>query len=80
MNDDERYLFDLNGFLVLRGVLSAEEVATMNAAIDHHDADLNERDGSLVGESKADSEAGPPSPSNPYASQLIEPFTPPAMA
>ncbi|MEC8932582.1 MAG: phytanoyl-CoA dioxygenase family protein [Candidatus Latescibacterota bacterium] len=53
MNDDERYLFDLNGFLVLRGVLSAEEVATMNAAIDHHNADLNERDGSLVGESKA---------------------------
>ena len=27
MRDEERYLFDLNGFLVLRSVLSDDEVA-----------------------------------------------------
>ena len=31
---DEKFLFDLNGFLVLRGVLSPEEVAAANAAVD----------------------------------------------
>jgi hypothetical protein len=30
----EEYLFDLNGFVVLRGVLSADEVAACNRAID----------------------------------------------
>ncbi len=34
MNDKEKFLFDLNGYLVLRQVLTSEEVATMNAAID----------------------------------------------
>ena len=53
MNDDERYLFDLNGYLVLRQVLDAGEVAEMNAAIDHHGDGLNERDGSLAGGSGA---------------------------
>jgi hypothetical protein len=53
MTDDERYLFDLNGFLVLRQVLSPEEVAQMNAAIDNHGVDLAERVGSLAGDSKA---------------------------
>ena len=53
MNDDERYLFDLNGYLVLRGVLSQEDLELCNAAIDHHVDDLNERDGSLAGGSEA---------------------------
>ena len=30
----ERYLFDLNGFLILRGALSAEEVSACNAVLD----------------------------------------------
>src|SRR5215475_7283696 len=34
MNETERYLFDLNGYLLLRGVLSEEEVDAINAAID----------------------------------------------
>jgi len=34
MTEAERYLFDLNGFLVVRNVLSQEEVAAANAAID----------------------------------------------
>ena len=34
MTEAQRYLFDLNGYLVVRGVLSPEEVAKANAAID----------------------------------------------
>jgi ectoine hydroxylase-related dioxygenase (phytanoyl-CoA dioxygenase family) len=36
MSDRERYLFDLHGYLVVRNVLSQEEVAAANAAIDRH--------------------------------------------
>merc|ERR1719191_2078891 len=32
MNPHEKFLFDLNGFLVVRGVFTAEEVAAGNAA------------------------------------------------
>ena len=42
MNADERYLFDLNGYLVVRSVLNADEVAECNAAIDHHIDQLKE--------------------------------------
>mmetsp|Transcript_18039 Transcript_18039/g.34204 ORF Transcript_18039/g.34204 Transcript_18039/m.34204 type:complete len:246 (-) Transcript_18039:530-1267(-) len=41
--EDERYLFDLNGFLVLRGVFSADEVKQANDAIDHHLKEIKER-------------------------------------
>jgi hypothetical protein len=34
MTEDERYLFDLNGYLVVRNVLSLEEVREINAVID----------------------------------------------
>lgn len=34
MNEEERYLFDLHGYVVLRGVLDAGEVRAANAAID----------------------------------------------
>jgi hypothetical protein len=34
MTEDERYLFDLNGYLILRGVLSEEEVRICNEALD----------------------------------------------
>ena len=36
MNDTEKYLFDLQGFLVVEGVLSKAEVAAANEAIDRH--------------------------------------------
>ena len=49
MNEDEKYLFDLNGYLVLRGVLTKEDVELCNAGIDHHIDQLNEREGSLAG-------------------------------
>ena len=34
MTDEERYFFDLKGYLVLRNVLAAEHVAALNAMID----------------------------------------------
>lgn len=40
---EQKYLFDLNGFIVIRGVLSAEEVAAAHAAIDAHTAEFKER-------------------------------------
>ena len=44
MSSDERFLFDLNGFLVLRGILSPEEVAAANAAVDAKQSLLHARD------------------------------------
>ena len=34
MSEREKYLYDLQGFLVVRNVLSAEEVKNLNNAID----------------------------------------------
>ena len=55
MTEDERYLFDINGYIVVREVLSPEEVAEANRAIDHHSGEIRERAGdlSLSGESSA---------------------------
>ena len=39
MTDDELYLFDLNGYIVVEGVLSIDEVARCNEAIDHRQND-----------------------------------------
>jgi len=44
MSDYEKFLFDLNGFLVLRNVLSADEVAAANAAIDARSEYLRSRE------------------------------------
>ena len=43
MTESERYLFDLNGFLVVRNVLNAEEVRAANEAIDRHITSAVER-------------------------------------
>ena len=45
MTDDERYLFDINGYLVVRAALPAEDVALANAAIDRHAGEIRERVG-----------------------------------
>jgi hypothetical protein len=37
MNDEERYLFDVQGFLLVPGVLGGDEVATLNRLIDGRD-------------------------------------------
>jgi len=43
MSDDEKYLFDLNGYIILRGVFTPEEVAEANASIDRHLDQMMER-------------------------------------
>ena len=47
MNDHEKYLFDLNGYLVVENVLTPDEVALCNEAIDRHADDIRERIGEL---------------------------------
>lgn len=42
MNDDEKYLFDLTGYLIIENALTPEDVARCNAAIDHHIDQLKE--------------------------------------
>jgi ectoine hydroxylase-related dioxygenase (phytanoyl-CoA dioxygenase family) len=55
MTDDEKYLFDLNGYLVMEDVLTPQEVARANEAIDRHVAQmrLRPREQSLDGGSPA---------------------------
>jgi ectoine hydroxylase-related dioxygenase (phytanoyl-CoA dioxygenase family) len=43
MTEDERYLFDLNGYLVVRGVFTPEEMAEANSMIDKHADGMIER-------------------------------------
>jgi hypothetical protein len=43
MDEYEKYLFDLNGYLVLEDVLIPEEVAACNEAIDHNPAGVTKR-------------------------------------
>lgn len=47
MSDAERFFFDLNGVLVVRGALSPEEVAAANTAVDAHAGESKERQGEL---------------------------------
>ena len=53
MKDDEKFFFDLKGFLVLRNVLSDDAIARCNEAIDRHAETFFETDRRLEGESKA---------------------------
>jgi len=43
MTEDERYLFDLNGYIILRGVLNVDEIKRANEAIENHQRDMIER-------------------------------------
>lgn len=48
MTEAERYLFDLNGFLIVRGVLTPDEIAAAHAAIDDNaDEAVPRSDGAL---------------------------------
>ncbi len=44
MSEEEKYFFDLTGYLVVRGALSAAEVDECNRAIDHFADDITPRD------------------------------------
>ena len=48
MTDNERYLFDLTGYLVIKEVLTPEEVGRCNEAIDRHADQIKERVGDLT--------------------------------
>ena len=47
MTENEKYLFDLTGYLLLKNVLSQEEVGLANEAIDQHAEGIVERVGDL---------------------------------
>jgi ectoine hydroxylase-related dioxygenase (phytanoyl-CoA dioxygenase family) len=53
MNDDEKYFFDLQGYLVLRDVVDLELIARCNHAIDHNTHHLETPERRFEGESKA---------------------------
>ena len=40
MTEEERYLFDINGYIVVPGVLSADDIALANAAVDLHAGEI----------------------------------------
>eukprot|EP00586_Coscinodiscus_wailesii_P006470 CAMPEP_0172488238 /NCGR_PEP_ID=MMETSP1066-20121228/17674_1 /TAXON_ID=671091 /ORGANISM="Coscinodiscus wailesii, Strain CCMP2513" /LENGTH=311 /DNA_ID=CAMNT_0013255337 /DNA_START=310 /DNA_END=1245 /DNA_ORIENTATION=+ len=40
MTDDQRYLFDLNGYIIIRNVLTPDEVKAANDAIDKHQNEM----------------------------------------
>jgi ectoine hydroxylase-related dioxygenase (phytanoyl-CoA dioxygenase family) len=62
MTEDEKYLFDLNGYLVVKGALNADEVAACNTAIDHYSDRIKDQSGpSTAGGSKTLSGARPTS-------------------
>ena len=48
MSEDERYLFDLNGFIVIRNVLTPEEIKEANDVIDRHQEYMIERKESVL--------------------------------
>ncbi|OGG51554.1 MAG: hypothetical protein A3F84_17710 [Candidatus Handelsmanbacteria bacterium RIFCSPLOWO2_12_FULL_64_10] len=60
MSDDERYFFDLTGYLVVRGALTPAEVAECNEAIDHFADQIaaRERDSLSRGSSALQGKAG----------------------
>eukprot|EP00614_Pseudopedinella_elastica_P025766 CAMPEP_0172616710 /NCGR_PEP_ID=MMETSP1068-20121228/66893_1 /TAXON_ID=35684 /ORGANISM="Pseudopedinella elastica, Strain CCMP716" /LENGTH=355 /DNA_ID=CAMNT_0013422233 /DNA_START=121 /DNA_END=1188 /DNA_ORIENTATION=- len=47
ISEEERYLFDIEGFLVVKNVFSKDEVAAANRAVDAHGHELKERRGAL---------------------------------
>lgn len=60
MTDNERYLFDLQGYLHVEGALTAEQVRLMNASIDHHHDGIHVRDGEQALDGRADDVGGRP--------------------
>ena len=52
MNAAEKYLFEVHGYLVIEGVLTLEEVAAANAAIDAHADHIGIRPNDLAHESQ----------------------------
>ena len=47
ISEEERFLFDLEGYLVVKNVFTKEEIAAANAAVDRRAAEMVERKGEL---------------------------------
>ena len=47
MTEEEKYLFDLSGYLIVRQVLDSTTITRCNEAIDHHADKIKERVGDL---------------------------------
>ena len=58
MNAKQKFLFDLNGYIIVRSVFSPTEVKAMNVAIDRHSDDTHERKGDLRNTSAASGFSG----------------------
>ena len=58
MSARDKYLFDLQGFVVVRNVLSAEEVQAANRAIDAHMNEAHERTEKVLRNTPGDRKAG----------------------
>jgi len=52
MTEEEKYYFDLRGYLIIRGALSPDEIRACNDAIDAHADQVAENDQNLSGPSK----------------------------
>jgi hypothetical protein len=53
MSDREKYLFDVQGYLVVRGFLTPQEVARLNEAIDANREKMTEHEGTYLGDSSS---------------------------
>ena len=62
MTESERYLFDLNGYLVVEDMLMPEQVRALNEAIDHNPDQIRIREGELALSGGAERHGAKPSP------------------
>ncbi len=53
MTDDEKYFFDLNGYMILRDIIDADTIRRCNEAIDHYDHQIKIHTRRFEGESTA---------------------------
>lgn len=54
MTEDERYIFDLNGYIIVRNVLTQDDIETANKAIDKHLHEAHERSSTALRNAKKD--------------------------
>ena len=66
MEEDWEYLFDLCGYIVIRGVMSSEDIAEANAAVDRHQWELRDNSqhakGTAFAQQHADAKIPPAAP------------------
>ena len=58
MTPEEKFLFDLNGYYVVRGALTAEEVSALNGAVDEHASEAVSRSSSTLRNAASESAFG----------------------